>query len=395
MISVTPARRRAEEFAALVDSGGEASGTRHGDLVELVTVLRGTPLVAPRPEFVTELRAALMAEADVALAPVDGRLALPAHTRTRRDRRVAIAVGTIALVGAGSSMAVAAQNALPGDALYPVKRVIEGAQTTIQVDEISKGEVLLANASGRLDEVAELRDRNTPEGIAALPDTLDEFADQSLVAADTLLDEYDRTGDRRAITELRDFTGSSMDTLVELGTDLPSLARGSLERAAQVLTQIDDRAAAVCPECTGGIDEVPPMFLRSFSDGLISPTTSTAPPVVIVPVTPRAPAPKTGGSTPPGGGADTPALPAETPETGTGGSGGGTGGTGGTDAGGGSGDDGGTTTGGDGVRDLTKKLLGPDRPTSGPQNPIDQLTDEVIDPLLGDLGGDLGGGLTP
>ena len=285
MTSVIPARRRAEEFAALVDGGGDAAGTRHDDLVELVTALRGTPLVAPRPEFVTELRAALMAEAEVALSSVDSRLALPAHTRTRRDRRFAIAAGTVALIGAGSSMAVAAQDALPGDALYPIKRVIEGAQSTLTVDEVSKGEALLANASGRLAEVSALQARNSAEGIAAMPDTLDDFSAQADDAADVLLSEYARTGDRDAVTELRTFTAESMDTLVELGADLPSSARTALEHAAQVLKQIDDRAAAACPECGGGIDEVPPMFLRSFSDGLVSPaTTSTAPPVVITPI---------------------------------------------------------------------------------------------------------------
>src|SRR6478672_7131308 len=106
MTSVIPARRRAEEFAALVDGGGDASDHRHDDLVELVTVLRGTPIVEPRPEFVTELRAALMAEAEVALSSVDARLTLPSHPRTRRDRRFAIAAGTVALIGAGSSMTV-------------------------------------------------------------------------------------------------------------------------------------------------------------------------------------------------------------------------------------------------------------------------------------------------
>ena len=375
MISVIPARRRAEEFAALVDSGGDATGTRHDDLVELVTALRGTPLVAPRPEAVAELRAALMAEAEIALAAVDSRLTLPAHPRSRRDRRFAIAAGTVALLGAGSSMAVAAQDALPGDALYPVKRVIEGAQTTLQVDEISRGEVLLANASGRLDEISELQSRNSAEGVAAMPATLDDFADQADEAADLLLSEYDRTGDRDAVTELRMFTGDSMDTLVELGSELPSSARTALENAARVLTRIDDRAAAACPECGGGITEVPPMFLRSFSDRLISPTTSTAPPVVIVPVTPAVPSTPSpngakggsGGSTPAGGGPEAPGLP-----------------TGSTPGG-----DTPTGTAGDGpVRDLTKKVLG-DKPASAPPSPVDEIEDEVIDPLLGDVGGGL------
>ena len=367
MTSVIPSRRRAEEFAALVDGGGDASDHRHDDLVELVTALRGTPLVAPRPEFVTELRAALMAEAEVALSSVDSRLTLPSHTRTRRDRRFAIAAGTVALIGAGSSMAVAAQDALPGDALYPIKRVIEGAQSTLTVDEVSKGEALLANASGRLAEISALQARNSAEGIAAMPDTLDDFSDQADDAADVLLSEYARTGDRDAVTELRTFTAESMDTLVELGADLPSSARTALEHAAQVLKQIDDRAAAACPECGGGIDEVPQMFLRSFSDGLISPaTTSTAPPVVITPIAPSTPKPGSGGG---GGGGSTPSDGASTPALPT------DGGAGGTDG----------TDGNDPVRDLTKKVLG-DQPASAPKDPVKDLEDKVVDPLLDGVG---------
>jgi hypothetical protein len=363
MISVMPARRRAEEFAALVDSGADASGTPHDDLVELVSALRGTPLVAPRPEFVTELRASLMAEAEVALSSVDARLALPAHTRTRRDRRVAIAAGTLALGGAGTALAGAGQDALPGDALYPIKRVIEGAQSALQVDEITEGEVLLSNASSRLDEVSALQARNSAEGVAQLPETLNDFSTQADTAADVVLDEYDVTGDREPVTELRQFASDSMDTLVELGSELPSSARGALEHAARVIKQIDDRAAAACPECGGGIDEVPLMFLRSFSDGLVSPSTSTAPPVVIVPVTPAGPAPGSGGDqdgSSPSDGADTPDLP--------------------TDNG-----SGGDTTNGDGpVRDLTKKVVG-DQPASAPKDPVKELDDKVVDPLLGDV----------
>ena len=365
MTSVIPSRRRAEEFAVLVDGGGDASDHRHDDLVELVSALRGTPLVAPRPEFVTELRAALMAEAEVALASVDARLALPAHTRSRRDRRWAVAAGTVALLGAGTSLAVAAQDALPGDALYPIKRVIEGAQSSLQVDEISQGKVLLANASSRLDEISELQARNSAQGDSVLPDTLDEFSDQADTAADVLLTDYSHTGDRDAVTELRAFTRDSMDTLVELSSDLPSSARTALEHAAQVIKQIDDRAAAACPDCGGGITEVPQMFLRSFSDGLVTPRTSTAPPVVIVPITPQDETMGWGG----GGGAsdsspsDGSGTSGLTTDTGTG-----------SDA-----------TDDDGpVRDLTKKVLG-DQPASAPKDPVKELDDKVVDPLLGDV----------
>ena len=62
--------------------------------------------------------------------------AAPATRRTRpgAERRLAAVVSGVALVGAHRAVAVAAQNALPGDALYPVKRGLESAHAGSPVD---------------------------------------------------------------------------------------------------------------------------------------------------------------------------------------------------------------------------------------------------------------------
>ena len=115
-----------------------------------------SPNREPRPEFVADLRSRLMAEAETALVPTDvSRLQLPAR-RTGRERRIAAVVGGLAIVGATTSVAVASQSALPGESLYPIKRVIESAHTGLSVGEARKGSTELANASSRLDEVAAL-----------------------------------------------------------------------------------------------------------------------------------------------------------------------------------------------------------------------------------------------
>ena len=61
-------------------------------------------------------------------------------------------------------MAVAAQTALPGDSLYPVKRAIEDTRTGLASGDTAKGARLLANARGRLDEVD--RARRAPTRVA-------------------------------------------------------------------------------------------------------------------------------------------------------------------------------------------------------------------------------------
>jgi hypothetical protein len=369
MSSVIPARRRAEEFATLVDGRGDPAGSRHEDLVELVTLLRGTPLVEPRPEFVGRLREALLSEADVALAPVDTKLALPTHTRSRRDRRWAVAAGTAVLLGTGTSMAFAAQDALPGDALYPVKRVMEGARSAIQVDEVSKARVLLASASGRLDEASALTDRGAA-GESALPGALDDFSSQAESAADLVLDDYDRTGDRGPVEDLREFSADSMGRLVELSDDVPASARESLEHAAEVLTDIDARAAAACPQCAGGIDEVPPIFQRGLADLAVPSSAPIGPPVVIEPRDrPRDASSKsaTADGSDPAEEEDgsTPLLPSTSDDEEDDGKG--------------------------PLRDVTDTLLGKDddKDAKQPKGPVRTVTDTleegVVDPLLGGL----------
>ena len=78
-------------------------------------------------------------------------------------------------------MAVAAQSALPGDALYPLKRAMENAEAGFRVSDDAKGATILANATGRLDEVDQLTSEG--EGSAAdIEQTLNTFADQATEA---------------------------------------------------------------------------------------------------------------------------------------------------------------------------------------------------------------------
>lgn len=260
MISVSPARRRADEFAALVDGSSGDGDTRFGDLLQLVAELREAPSTTPRPEFVLALREQLMAAADEALVPTSHKLALPAQPRTRRDRRVAIAVGAFALVGASSTVAVASQNALPGDALYPIKRAIESAQTSLQTDDSARAEQILDNASGRLDEARALALRDSAESQAAIPDTLDDFVTQANQAADSLLGQYAATQDPDHITELRDFTRDSLDILAELKAVVPADLTDELDAAVAALLAIDSRAVDACPQC-GGLLDIPGILL--------------------------------------------------------------------------------------------------------------------------------------
>jgi hypothetical protein len=273
MNRVFAARRRAEEFQALVEgtSTGQGSDARFAEFLEIVDDLRETVPVTARPEFVAELREQLLDEARTAARTGNGADAAARLTVTRspnarrRERRLAVAVGGLAIVGATTGMSVASQNALPGDPLYPLKRAIENAQAGVQVNDEAKGKALLDNASGRLDEVDQLsREGDDADRIS---DTLQTFTDQASEASDLLLAAYADNGKAESVERLRDFTVDSMDKLTGLESLVPEDARASLIEAAQTLSQIDQQALTACPVCgPGPVTQVPPFTNVALQD---------------------------------------------------------------------------------------------------------------------------------
>lgn len=266
MTSLIPARRRAEEFDALVDGRAGRHDARYGDLLVLVAELHDLPELNPRPEFAADLRAQLMAEADTALINVERELTLPVRRHGRGHRRLATAAAGIAIVGASTSMAVAAQSALPGDALYPIKRALEDAQSGIRFSDQARGRVELENARARLSEVSDLSQRGTAAGDARVPGTLDAFTKHANRGADLLLDEYAATGDAAEVRRIRKFVADSMATLEALDLIVPDRAHDELADAARALTRIDDDARSACPSCGGPAAlDLPPIFLAGAS----------------------------------------------------------------------------------------------------------------------------------
>ena len=255
MNPVFTARKRAEEFSSMVDDPTvELGDTRYADLagvLEQMTALREAPPAPARPEFVADLRSRLMVAAETALVPetsAQAALRTPTPRRTGRDRRIAVAVGTFAIVSASGSMAVAAQSSLPGDTLYPLKRAMENVHESVLRDADDKGVTMLGNASGRLAEVDELS-RSGDQDAGVISQTLDDFAAQASEASDLLLDDFAETGRSSSIEELRAFAATSMGVLERLERLVPVAARGSLVEAVRILGQIDLQAVTACPTC--------------------------------------------------------------------------------------------------------------------------------------------------
>jgi uncharacterized protein DUF5667 len=274
MTSLIPARRRAERFDSLVE-GGRRDGVDQttSDLLELVSALRSMPEPQARPEFVADLRERLLLAAETELTPAQAarerdveRLTVK-PTRTRRERRVAIALGTVAVLGATTTMAYASQSAIPGDPLYPIKRAIENTQTGFSHGDEGKGEAILDNASVRLDEVDELTQQKDPDA-QLVTQTLDTFTAQATDASHHLLADYEQNGHAASIQQLHQFTQQSIDQLTGLASVVPHGAQDALHNAAAALMTIDAAATNVCPDCGDGVTELPPQLVAGAAHAL-------------------------------------------------------------------------------------------------------------------------------
>ncbi|WP_433344830.1 DUF5667 domain-containing protein [Micromonospora sp. CA-111912] len=235
-------RRRAERFAQLLDEAN--GGRRHhvrsradDQLAALVAVSRQFSADPPTVEidtgFRTGLRAMLVATAEregvgvtatgsTEAGPAGHRGAvgagqrgsfLPAVTARRARARGAILVGVAAGAIAVSGISAASENAVPGDALYGMKRSTERAQLALASSNLSRGQLFLDFARTRLDEAAALRgdrlgfeavlddmDSDSRQGVRLLTSVAAQRTDPAgLDAVNTFV-----TGQRRAVGDLLD-----------------------------------------------------------------------------------------------------------------------------------------------------------------------------------------------
>ncbi|MDP3967320.1 MAG: DUF5667 domain-containing protein [Nocardioides sp.] len=275
MISRIPARRRAEDFAARVDARSADSRASHevseesdAALFALVGALRSTEAPAPRPEFVGDLRERLMTEAAEVLSPAAAHLTLPPRTRGARERRFVAAASVAVLLGGSASMAAAAQNALPGEALYPIKRGLEQAGTSLSLSEDGKGSRILGQAAGRLDEIARLAATGGPALEDQVAATLEDFTSQAREGAALLFASYEQSGDADDVTEVRDFNAESLGVLAVLAQQLPPSLGSHLSTAAVALQDLDVTAAELCAECgPASIVDLPTVLLAHAEAG--------------------------------------------------------------------------------------------------------------------------------
>src|SRR4051794_18849132 len=245
MTSLTSARRAAEEFARVVDGTQADVADRYADLTECVDLLRTHDVPAPRPEFVADLRTRLMAAADTLLVPAEPTVApvIPLTSR-RRERRLATLAAAVVIVGGSAGVAAAAENALPGDPLYPVKRGIESAQVSLNSSDAAKGHDLINQAGTRLDEIDGLIGQG--DSTAQITDTLASYQRTAADGADLLFLAYQRGGSPDDLAGLRDELASQHAQLADLADQAPPTAQPDFAAASALLAGLDQQARVLC-----------------------------------------------------------------------------------------------------------------------------------------------------
>jgi hypothetical protein len=169
--------------------------------------------------------------------------------RHRHGRRIRLVASTAALVllGGGIGSAAAAQQAMPGDTLYGVKRSIENVSTQVSVGDNSRGRRDLEHAMTRLAEVSALVDNGG--NVATVNSTLNIFSAQARRGVSRLVASYQQDSDITSITAVTTFITSARQAIGELA---PKLRPESLKAAVEALAtieQLSQHTAAACPKC--------------------------------------------------------------------------------------------------------------------------------------------------
>ncbi|RRR99353.1 DUF5667 domain-containing protein [Glycomyces terrestris] len=285
-------RRRAEEFARLLDSGGptlphsrrsaDPSGASAEAFAELVGVTErlgglGDQLFnATRPsrDWQDATRRRLMAVAEEEGIGVTARhrasAAVPDTNRApvrdemfprrpRGGRRIAIVAALLTGTVAISGVSAASGDALPGETLYEVKRSTERAQLALAGNDLGRAQLFLEFARTRIQEAALVSDDD-----AAAAKALGDAAAE-LKSASALLGELAvANGDAAPLDYLDLFANEHRWVLEDLVEGLEGEAKDAgaelvsvLEAAA--LRSVELRGALDCTDAGGEADELGPI----------------------------------------------------------------------------------------------------------------------------------------
>jgi hypothetical protein len=206
-----------------------------------------------------DLRAALVeaareqAAAPTLLARMRGSIS-ETTTRWRYSMRLAAATGASAMALSGGGVALASQQALPGDALYGVKLALEDAGLLFIGDQAERGAQQLVNAAERMDEAERSAAAGNMDGAAR---ALREADAAGRAGARDVIQASQKRGDPSLLDLLATFSTQQRDRLAALLPLLTGDARLVADDVMVALDRIDQRVAVLGGSCAAcGTDTV-------------------------------------------------------------------------------------------------------------------------------------------
>ena len=253
-----------QAFADALDGRRPAKG----EVAELVAVATRLCEVAaetaPSAEFRSALRTRLMATAPVR---IDSR---PARAfRSSSAKRSSGVRGWAAVFAAmmattfGAGMSAASADTLPGDTLYPVKRILENSQFAIKHSDSTRGNFRLKLATERLSEVDQMTSMHGTS-TELTSSTFAEFQRQANLGSDALLRSYLSNDSRDDLAALNLFSAMSARRVADLRGRLSTT---EIEHAENLLDDVATQSVRMCPTCAGSIA------------GSVTPSATSAPPL--------------------------------------------------------------------------------------------------------------------
>ena len=247
-----------------------------------------------------------------------GRASRRAALSGVRGRFAVAAVAVLALVGSLAGMSLLlARDALPGDALYGVKRSAEAAALGLTFGDERKALKHLEFAAARVSEIETLarRYRNPDDApVGAYLTALTDFENDATAGSRQLIALATRT-DGRLLGSLRDWSTQQASRLQDVAPRLPAAARNRESATRALLDKITVRADALsarmdCFQITSGsYDDIGALPATGECERPpLAPTSGTPTPSVPAPTDNSAPA--TGPEVP------SPPIPPSTPTPG-------------------------------------------------------------------------------
>ena len=245
-------KRRIEELGQLLDGTMPADDASEDvrELASLATAVHDEIEVpAPTPAFKAALRAELIEGIATSQVTLLDRIKDAIWERTARWRHSAkllVATATASSMVGTAGVAVAAQQALPGELLYPVKQVTEDVRMGLASGLQETGHLHLIFARERLEELTDGLDGYDADTVI---DLLEDMDAETVAGTNDLLRAYEETGNELILVLLERFAEQQRDGLSAIFDRIPPEASPFLDRSLELLRRIEVTVEAIADGC--------------------------------------------------------------------------------------------------------------------------------------------------